>query len=95
VLKEGFRVGGTYFAAACLETPKEEGARIGFAVPRALGKAVVRNRLRRRAREAARRWLERLPAGWQIVIQPRRAALEAPFEELAGEMEKLFRRCAG
>jgi ribonuclease P protein component len=51
--------------------------------------------MRRRVREAARRRLDRLPARWEIVFQPRRAALRAPFEEIQGEMEKLFRRCGG
>ena len=95
MLKEGFRVGGTYFMAACLERLKGEGPRIGFAVPRAVGKAAVRNLLKRRLREAARRRLQELPARWEIVIQPRRAALEAAFAEIEREMEKLFRRCAG
>jgi len=88
-------VGGALFTAVCLETERQEGPRIGFTVPRALGNAVVRNRLKRRVREAVRRRLDRLPPRWDVVFQPRRAALEAPFEELEREMEKLFRRCGG
>jgi len=94
-LAQGFRVSGACFSAVCLETEQEEGPRIGFALPRGLGNAVLRNRMRRRVREAARRRLDQLPARWEIVFQPRRAALRAPFEEIEGEMEKLFRRCGG
>lgn len=81
--------------AICLETDAPGGPRIGFAVPRSLGGAVGRNRMKRRLREAIRPRLARLPARWQIVLQPRRTALHAAFEELERDMEKLVRRCGG
>ena len=68
--------------------------RIGFTVPRALGKAVVRNRIRRRVREAFRVRLPEIGPDWQIVINPRRRSLDAPFEELKREVEKVVRKCA-
>jgi ribonuclease P protein component len=68
--------------------------RVGFATPKALGGSVVRNRLRRRLREAVRLSLDGLGAGWMVVIQARRPALAAPFESLRMEVEKLFSRCA-
>ena len=71
------------------------GPRIGFTTPRALGKAVARNRIRRRVREAVRLQLERLNPQWSIVINPRRKALEASTEEIRREVERLFLRCNG
>lgn len=62
-------------------------------VPRSLGKSVVRNRLKRRLREAVRFSLGRLAPGWWIVLNPRRAALDALFEDLKAEVEKLFLQC--
>jgi hypothetical protein len=38
--------------------------------------------------------LARLGNEWWVVLQARRAALEAPFEDLTKEVEKLFLRCA-
>ena len=64
-------------------------------MPRALGKAVVRNRIRRRVREAVRLGLDRLSPQWSIVINPRRKALDAPVAELRREVERLFLRCNG
>ena len=40
------------FAAFCVRETQWEGPHIGFTCPRALGKAVVRNRIKRRVREA-------------------------------------------
>ena len=68
--------------------PKKECAR-------AIGKAVTRNRIRRRFREAVRHRLDRLNPQWSIVINPRRKALDAPMPELLREVEKLFLRCNG
>ncbi|MBZ5583189.1 MAG: ribonuclease P protein component [Acidobacteriia bacterium] len=83
------------FAAFCLREAQPEGPRIGFTTPRALGKAVVRNRIRRRVREAVRLLLEQLNPEWSIVINPRRKALEAPAAQVRQEVEKLFLRCNG
>jgi ribonuclease P protein component len=68
---------------------------VGFTTPRALGKAVVRNRIRRRIREAVRLRLEQLNPQCSIVINPRRKVLDAPFAEIQKEIEKLFQRCSG
>jgi len=66
---------------------------VGITTPRALGKAVARNRIKRRVREAVRSQIGRLDPQWSIVINPRRQALEAPFLELQREVERLFLLC--
>jgi ribonuclease P protein component len=84
-----------YFAAFCLHSPEGAAlpARFGFTTPRALGKAVVRNRLKRRMREALRPHLASAPANWSIVFNPRRNVAEAPFEDLRREIGRILERC--
>jgi ribonuclease P protein component len=89
-----------YFAAFCLRAPlADEGAvapppvRFGLTTPRALGKAVVRNRLRRRMREAICREIAGAPDRWSIVFNPRRNVADAPFEDLCREVGRILERC--
>jgi ribonuclease P protein component len=83
-----------YFAAFCLHSASDSAvSRFGFTVPRAVGKAVHRNRLKRRMREAVRSQLDAVPAGFAIVFNPRRNVLDAPFEDLCREVGKVFARC--
>jgi ribonuclease P protein component len=56
---------------------------------------VVRNRIRRRVREAVRLLLAELNPQCSLVINPRRKALNAPAAELSREVRKLFLRCNG
>ena len=56
---------------------------------------MVRNRIRRRVREAVRLQLDRLNPQWSIVINPRRKALLASMPELQQEVQRLFLRCNG
>jgi ribonuclease P protein component len=92
---QGSRIAGPYFAAFCLRIPRgeKEGPRLGFTVPRAFGKAVMRNRVKRRLREAIRVRMQDIPPHWDIVINPRRAALKAPVEELRREVDRLVTQC--
>jgi ribonuclease P protein component len=94
VYNEGTRFAGPYFAAFCLRVLREQrGPRLGFTVPRVFGKAVARNRVKRRLREALRVRLSKIAPQWDIVINPRRLALTATPEELCREVDRLVERC--
>ena len=94
VYDEGFRFSCPYFAAFCLKAPEQEnGPKIGFTVTKALGKAVYRNRMKRRLREAVRLHLRALPASWMIVMNGRKALLDAEFPKIEREVERLFAQC--
>ena len=56
--------------------------RLGLTVSTKLGKAVVRNRMRRRLREVYRLHEATLHAGFDIVVVARSAAVEADFSKL-------------
>src|SRR5882672_12691314 len=66
VYDNGAKFSGPLFAAFCLRNNGEGGVKVGFTCPRALGGAVVRNRIKRRVREAARKYMDRIGAGWEI-----------------------------
>lgn len=66
--------------------------RVGVAVSRRVGGAVMRNRARRRVREAVRRLEDRLQPGWDVVVVARREAVMAPFGDLAGAIELALER---
>jgi ribonuclease P protein component len=66
------------------------GPRVGFTVGRVLGNSVVRNRIRRRMREAVRFNLNRLPSDVDVVINPKKLVLEAEFPKIVAEVERAF-----
>jgi ribonuclease P protein component len=67
------------------------GSRFGISVKKALGGAVVRNRIRRRIREILRRNKTEIPTGWDIVIHPKSAVAKAEFAPLEAELVRLLR----
>ena len=61
---------------------RTEGNRVGITVSKKLGKAHIRNRIRRRLREVYRLNEERFQSGWDIVVVARSKAVDAEFARL-------------
>ncbi len=66
-------------------------SRFGMSVGRALGGAVVRNRIRRRVREVLRLHRGEFPSGWDIIVHPRASVAKADFTSLGDELLGLVR----
>jgi len=96
VYEEGERRTGQL--AAVFYCPNGLGrTRLGITVSARVGNAVVRNRIKRRVREVFRRALApsgsgpaAIPAGWDVVLNPRVAAAAVPFSTLTRELARLF-----
>ena len=66
--------------------------RVGIIVGRRVGKAIIRNRVKRRIREAARHLYSRIQPGCDVVVVGRPASAGASFEDLARALETLLTR---
>ena len=69
-----------------------ERARVGFAVSRAVGSAVTRNRVKRRLRHLMRGYLQSLPGGSLLVVRANAAAAHASQADLAADLDLVLRR---
>jgi ribonuclease P protein component len=65
-------------------------SRYGFSVNKPLGKAVIRNRVRRLLKEIVRS--VPIKPGWDIVFIARQGAVEADYHQLRKSVEKLLMR---
>ena len=75
-----------------LRAEGSDGPRIGLTVGKAMGKAVDRNRIKRRMREAVRRQLPLLCSQVDIVLHPRRSAIDVDFATLQREVASVFQQ---
>lgn len=69
------------------------GPRFGITIPRAIGKSVARNKIRRRLRELLRARIDRVGPECDIVLNPRRSVYGADYAVLARELDKVLARC--
>ena len=65
--------------------------RVGLTVGKVMGKAVDRNRIKRRMREVVRKNLSTLSVPVDIILHPRRSVIDLEFATLDREVANLFR----
>ncbi len=68
-----------------------DGPRIGLTVGKVMGKAVDRNRIKRRMRECIRRSAGLLTSPVDVILHPRRVVIELEFTSLEREVAQVFR----
>lgn len=86
---KGASAGNRYLVIYCRRNGSKF-SRLGLTVSTKLGKAVVRNRMRRRLREVYRLQEQHLLSGFDIVVVARSAAVDADFSKL----QSAFRHAA-
>ena len=90
----GVRVSGRHIQVFLLPSAEPvRRPRLGVSVPRRVGKAVTRNRVRRRLREIFRRTRELFgTAAVSVVVNARPSAAEASFQDLSADYVSAIRR---
>ena len=102
VIKSGGRAGSSVLVVhEVLDGPRHEAeagaalpgpARVGFVVSKAVGNAVVRNRVKRRLRHLCKEQWPTLPDGGMIVVRAMPGSANASYAELRVELSRCLSR---
>lgn len=95
-MRRGAKRRGRLFLLEVLERGDDGAPRLGITVTKKSGNAVVRNRIRRRLKEAVRvHAADDMADGSDYVIVGRPQVLDVPFEELKAELSRRLARTPG
>jgi ribonuclease P protein component len=91
-VRRGERRRGRFFLVEALKRGDEGAPRVGYTVTKKVGNAVIRNRVRRRLKEAMRvHAAADMAPGHDYVIVGRDDVLAAPFGQLKAELSRRLR----
>jgi ribonuclease P protein component len=90
-VRSGHRAGSRTIVVH-LVSPADGELQVGFVVSKAVGNAVVRNRVKRRLRHVTRERLSMLPGSCMLVVRALPASAGATSAELAADLERCLQR---
>ncbi|HZD77827.1 MAG TPA: ribonuclease P protein component [Acidobacteriaceae bacterium] len=93
--RKQFSASMTYFAAAQPAGSAGTGPRVGITAGKVLGKAVERNRIKRRMRAAIVGNLDVLGSNVDVVLHPKRSVLTVEWMALRNEVRGIFVKIDG
>lgn len=76
----------------CPRESPEMPTRLGVTATRKVGRAVVRNRLKRRVREVFRLTLPRLNSGYTVIVNVGPAARQMTFQEIEKQLHSVWKQ---
>ena len=91
VFKGGWRVGNERLRLVIRENDLGY-SRLGLAVGRRVGNAVVRNRVKRRLREIFRKERQRFPGALDVVVVPQAKVVELSYDQLCEQLVAMVTR---
>ena len=92
-VRTGRRSGTRTVVVHLVTSPSGDGPpRVGFVVSKAVGNAVLRNRVKRRLRHLAREHVSSLPGSAVLVVRALPAASSASSAELGADLARCLRR---
>ena len=97
VIRSGRRAGSRTVVVHVAPDPAGDllpGPRVGLVVSKAVGTAVIRNRVQRRLRHLAREQLSLLPSSCAVVIRALPPSAGATSAELRGDLARCLQRVA-
>ncbi|HEX8917887.1 MAG TPA: ribonuclease P protein component [Chloroflexota bacterium] len=83
---------GSGLATLYIVPAENDTVRVGFSVSKRVGKAVIRNRVKRLLREAVRRQLLSIRPGCDLVFIARPSAAQATYRQVLDAVSYLLRR---
>jgi len=89
VFSEGRRIEGKNLIIFILKNDYDFN-RLGIIVKKEIGKAVVRNKIKRRLREASRLLNKKLLPGYDIIVLAKNNIRESNFFEICHDLERLL-----
>ena len=90
-----YRVGRSVGGKLCVlyyAPSKNKNVKVGISVSHKLGGAIVRNRIKRKIREAIKPYLSKTKANFNIVFIAKNAILDASFAQIGQEIEFLLKK---
>jgi len=91
VYKSGEHFSGEHMVLYVVSS-KTKNIKVGLAVTKKIGKAVVRNRVRRQLREIIKKQVPNLKQNYNIIVVARENITSTSFENLTNEFLKLIKK---
>ncbi|WP_093227719.1 ribonuclease P protein component [Thermoflavimicrobium dichotomicum] len=90
VFRTGVSVANRQFVVYVAKRLEAGPARLGISVSRKLGKAVVRNRVKRLIKEVARHWMKHLRPQTDIVVIARNPVANMSYDQVKSSLRHVF-----
>lgn len=92
--RTAYKKGKTFFSPSIVMyafNSNSSNLRIGFTVSKKVGKAVVRNRVKRKMREICRLNLHKLKDGYDIIFVAKPSIITKSYQEISKDINRLLK----